>query len=125
MAYFDRINIARTDRALWQKALLRLLGVFYKLVRFDKEKWTIKIDDTLKKQSIEKCDKIMSFMGVKLQKEIFPKSIYDDLIDYQFEDLTMKGPRNYKRVLSQMYGDYMKIPPEDKRCSHPMEIIKC
>ena len=92
-------------------------------LRFDKNKWRKKIDDLLKKQNMEKCDKIMSFMGVKLQKEIFPKKIYDDLVDYEFEDIYMKGPVEYDKVLSQLYGDYMSLPPKEKRISHPMEIL--
>lgn len=125
MAYFEKINIARKDRAMWQKVMLRILEVIYKVCKFDKDKWRNKIDVLLKKQNIEACDKIMSFMGVKLQKEIFPKRIYDELKDYQFEDIHMKGPVDYDRVLGQMYGEYMSLPPVDKRVSHPMEIIQC
>lgn len=123
MAYFDKINIARNDRAEWQKKILQILKILYKILRFDKNKWRKKIDDLLKKQNMEKCDKIMSFMGVKLQKEIFPKKIYDDLVDYEFEDIYMKGPVEYDKVLSQLYGDYMSLPPKEKRISHPMEIL--
>ncbi len=125
MAYFDKINIARKDRAVWQRGILWILKGVYRIFKFDKDKWRDKIDCLLKKQDIRKCDKIMSFMGVKLQKEIFPKRIYDHLKDYQFEDVCMKGPVDYERVLKQMYGDYMSLPPVEKRMSHPMEIMEC
>lgn len=124
MAYFEKINIARKDRAVWQKIVLELLKIVYKVCRFDKHKWREKIDILLKKQDIDKCEKIMSFMGVKLQKEIFPKKIYDDLVNYQFENMNLKGPVEYDRVLKQMYGDYMSLPPVEKRVSHPMEIVE-
>ena len=123
MAYFDKINIARNDRAAWQKCVLQILKILYGLVKFDKNKWREKVDSLLKKQNIDECDKIMSFMGVKLQKEIFPKKIYDNLADYKFEELCMKGPAEYERVLTQLYGDYMKPPSIEKRVSHPMDII--
>ena len=65
----------------------------------------------------------MSFMGVKLQKEIFPRNIYDNLIDYTFEDMNLKGPIDSNVVLGQTYGEYMKLPPENQRKSHPLEIL--
>ena len=125
MAYFDKINIARSDRPAWQKGILQILKISYTLLRFDKNKWRDKIDRLLKKQDLQKCDKIMSFMGVKLHKEIFPKKVYEDLVEYQFEDVLMKGPVDYERVLGQMYGDYRNPPPIEKRVSHPMEIVEC
>lgn len=123
MAHFDKINIARKDRAGWQKCVLQMLKILYTIVKFDKDKWRERIDCELKKQNIDECDKIMSFMGVKLQKEIFPRKVYDYLIDYRFEDVFMKGPAEYDMVLTQLYGDYMKPPSMEKRVSHPMDII--
>lgn len=35
-----------------------------------------------------------------------------------FEDYLAKVPENYDKYLKDMYGDYMKIPPLDKRESH-------
>lgn len=125
MAYFDKINIARSDRPMWQKGVLQLLKISHMVLRFDKNKWRDKIDHLLKSQNLEKCDKIMSFMGVKLHREIFPKKIYEDLEEYEFEDVLMKGPSDYDKVLRQMYGDYRNPPPIEKRVSHPMEIVEC
>lgn len=95
----------------------------HKLFRFDKQKWINKIDVLLKSNDLQNCDRVMSFMGVKLQKEIFPRMIYDVLTDYVFEGIKLKGPKDSDTVLHQMYGEYMKLPPEDKRKSHPLEIV--
>lgn len=122
MAYFDRVNIARTDRAAWQKIILKILLCIHNILKFDKNKWRNKIDKNLKSVDINNCKRIMSFMGVKLQKEIMPRVVYDELIEYEFEGIKLKGPENFDKVLSQMYGDYMELPPENKRISHPMEI---
>lgn len=37
---------------------------------------------------------------------------------HQFEHLSLRIPNNYDKVLRDEYGDYMKLPPEDKRGSH-------
>ena len=54
MAYFDKINIAREDRVIWQRILLRALLVVHSFIRFDKRKWSNKIDKLLKK-TITRC----------------------------------------------------------------------
>ena len=103
MANFDKINIARSDRAAWQKIVLKILFVIHRLCKFDKDKW---INATLKA--------ILAFEYV---------AIYDNLIDYTFEDMNLKGPIDSNVVLGQMYGEYMKLPPENQRKSHPLEIL--
>ena len=42
---------------------------------------------------------------------------------YDFEGLKFYGVNDYERYLSSLYGDYMKLPPLDKRVSHH-KIIK-
>lgn len=38
--------------------------------------------------------------------------------ELEFEGKTYSVPKNYKHVLSNMYGDYMKLPPKEKQVSH-------
>ncbi len=38
--------------------------------------------------------------------------------DYEFEGKTLRGPKNYHDYLTYMYGDYMKLPPPEKREQH-------
>lgn len=125
MANYDKINLKRKDRPVWQRITLRILYFIRKLFHFDKEKWINKIDIGLKEIDFNQSNKIMSFMGMKLFKEIFPKEIYIKLGKYEFEDLILYGPRNYDYILKQLYGEYMKLPPKEKRISHPMQIVRC
>lgn len=39
----------------------------------------------------------------------------EELADYPFEDTEFPGFRDYDTVLSELYGDYMQLPPEEKR----------
>ena len=43
-------------------------------------------------------------------------------IDMQFEDGMYPMPHNYDAYLTALYGDYMKIPPAEKRVVHVGEI---
>ena len=48
-------------------------------------------------------------------KDIFDKDIFGDGVEKEFENLLLKVPTKYDVYLKQMYGDYMTLPPEDKR----------
>ncbi len=45
------------------------------------------------------------------------------LRDYEFEGRKLKGPKDYDKMLSIMYGDYMNIPPYKDRMSHYSKVI--
>ena len=45
----------------------------------------------------------------------FDRAHYEEAAMYPFEDTVFPGPKDYDAVLSSLYGDYMTLPPEDKR----------
>lgn len=52
------------------------------------------------------------------QRYGLPKSWFLDCTEYDFENVSLMGSRNYDEVLSFWFGDYMKLPPEDQREQH-------
>lgn len=44
--------------------------------------------------------------------------------DYIFEGHVLKGIKDYQSFLSYEFGNYMELPPEDKRKVHPVSDIK-
>ena len=49
---------------------------------------------------------------------VAPIDIFDSFIDVAFEGKKYKAPIGYDRWLTLFYGDYMKLPPIEKRKSH-------
>ncbi len=47
-----------------------------------------------------------------------PYSMYKDRRLFDFEGYQFWGPKDYDYILSAEYGDYMKIPPKEKRIMH-------
>ena len=45
----------------------------------------------------------------------FDRSWCENLAQYPYEDTSFAGPENYDAFLSSLYGDYMQLPPADKR----------
>ena len=51
---------------------------------------------------------------------------YDEIyptLDFPFEDRTIRIPNQYDRILKEKYGDYMKMPPVEKRRNHAPEVL--
>ena len=46
------------------------------------------------------------------------KEDYDDVVQLDFEGYKFPGPKGYERHLRDIYGDYMKLPPEEERIGH-------
>ena len=40
-----------------------------------------------------------------------------------FEDITVKMPHDYDIYLTRLFGNYMQMPPEDKRINHCPYIL--
>jgi len=78
----------------------------------------------------EEKKKVESFHGES--REIYATNIiYDDrlypeelfpLKKYEFEGELFYGPNNADVLLRLCYGDYMQLPPEDKRVPHNMNV---
>lgn len=52
------------------------------------------------------------------KKEIMPYEWYGDGITVQFEGLDVNAPECTQKWLEHMYGNYMQLPPEEKRVTH-------
>lgn len=46
------------------------------------------------------------------------KSVFSSFIDVEFEGKKYKAPVGYDEWLRSFYGDYLELPPEEKRVSH-------
>lgn len=52
------------------------------------------------------------------RKEVLPAEIYNEYSEVCFEGKKFMAVKDVDRCLTAMYGDYMQLPPEDKRVSH-------
>lgn len=56
-------------------------------------------------------------------KDIFYVEDFQQPIEVKFENTTMSVPNGYERYLTMDFGDYMKLPPKEKRVgNHPAFI---
>lgn len=64
-----------------------------------------------------------SINGV-FENEVFPKEIFGQFVQIEFEGLTVQTIKEYDRWLKIRYGDYMQIPSEEKRQTHNLLAYK-
>ena len=76
------------------------------------------IDKLLRKQKLEGAKYIGNIMGAYRTKEIVPSEFYGVGKMYPFEDIELRGMELADEYLKWTYGDYMKLPPENKRKTH-------
>ena len=66
-----------------------------------------------------KTNKLFSFVGGSYgRKEIVPNNIFDNIIELEFEGKCFNATANYDELLTILYGDYMQLPPGEKRVTH-------
>lgn len=59
-----------------------------------------------------------NYSGAWGEKEIVPTEWYGEGSVLEFEGLSVRAPKEYEKWLTQVYGEYMKLPPEEKRVGH-------
>ena len=68
--------------------------------------------------SVKTGEKWANYCGAWGKKEIMPASWYGAGTELTFEGLTVMGPEHWDLWLTQVYGDYMQLPPVEKRVAH-------
>ena len=58
------------------------------------------------------------YTSIIKKKDVYPTT------KMKFENIMVRVPKNIDKYLSVRYGDYMKLPPEDKRHTHPPFSLK-
>lgn len=53
-----------------------------------------------------------------LSHTVYPKDWFFDEVLLDFEGMRLPSPKMYDLILTQLYGNYMELPPEDKRVGH-------
>lgn len=108
----------------WYKKLIVFLGKKFPVEKIVKcDTWIKKYDKALTKYSFDDCKMAGTLMSYHKEKSIFPVEWYGKGTKYQFEDIEVIGVDNYDSWLTQLYGDYMKLPDEKERTGHNFELI--
>ena len=83
---------------------------------FNANKMALKINNRAMKYSVNEANKIaVSIFPHYGKREIVSKEAFLKQIILPFEDDMFTAPSSYDEYLSSLYGDYIKLPPKEKK----------
>lgn len=75
-----------------------------------------KLLDKMSKYPVSSSNKVAYLFT--FYNEQYSKSVFDNYVDLEFEGKKFMVISDFDQYLSNLYGDYMKLPPENKRVTH-------
>ena len=122
LGFFEKINLSRPGRPLYQRMILSVLKRTYGLFSIDGSKWRDKLDTELRSLSSKNADYFINYIGMQGERELFKADVFFPLKQYTFEDMSVNGVNDFEIYLTQLYGDW-EVPPAKKE-THPMEFVE-
>ncbi len=105
------LRISRPDDGnLPQKVVRRLIR------SIDSRKAILDIERFHKRYAEEKTDSLMCMSDPYLKE--LPADAFNKTVKLDFEGQKLNAPIGYDNILKVYYGDYMKLPPAEKRKPH-------
>ena len=87
------------------------------------KKLLIYIRDSICKRYLNKSKSLVTKYGGNFYKNQNPYNFYKDLTLQNFEDTSFYIPKNYDKILKNLYENYMEIPPIEKQRQHGIEYF--
>lgn len=104
----------------------RILRAWFKVYnQIPRDFWVGLLEKIYTRNNVNRTEYVshMTYPYPKSMKYGNYREFYDDFIEMEFEKHTFRVFRQYDRYLTLLYGDYMELPPEEKRKVHPVSQI--
>lgn len=75
----------------------------------------VSLERLLKKKTSVDTEFLANYLGAWAEKEMISRTIMGTPTLYDFNGVQFYGAEDYNGYLTNLYGDYMKLPPEEKR----------
>lgn len=106
-----------------RRGLKRLIADTLKRLPFRTDTLIAHIDRCILRHSTGGRERCINYFGHWRAREIFSADVFGEPVDYAFEDMTLSGVTHPDAYLAQLYGDYMQLPPPEKRLAHTDTIF--
>ena len=87
----------------------------------DNNYWFRKWEKLVMQYDFDCCEYTGYVWWDQLDKLIFPKDWFSENVYLEFEDTQIRCPKGYDAFMTQMFGNYMELPPENERYTHSGE----
>lgn len=110
---------SRTDKNFWKRVL-------YKIMNRIPMKVIVRSYQRFINRCQRKKTKLVRILTFPTPKGVYgyERRWYTNLTCYTFGNMELPGAKDYNGYLSVKYGNYMELPPAEKRKTHPVSEIK-
>ncbi len=81
-----------------------------------------RIEENRQKYSFDESEYVGYYGG--RYNELIPRDYLGDPVEIAFEGKLFFGPSQPEAYLAALYGDYMKLPPEEERVGHNQSFVR-
>lgn len=74
-------------------------------------------------KSIRHSGMVANYCGQWGKKEVVPETWYAEGAQLEFEGIMVTAPKEYVKWLTQVYGNYMQLPPLEKQVTHHVAAV--
>lgn len=117
------ISYAILKRRKWYRNVPILFGRIISPLFVNKYKLAKKLDEMCRKYDFDTNSYVCNLMGGSGINGIVKKEYFGNPTPVQFADIVVNGLEKPELYLKSMYGDFMKLPPEEKRISFHDSLI--
>lgn len=110
---------SRAEKNPWKR-------IVYKVMRRVPMKLIIKSYQRFIDAGQRKKTRLVRILTFPTPKKVYgyERKWYTQLSKYCFEDMMLPGAKDYDGYLRMKYGNYMELPPAEKRKTHPVSKLK-
>lgn len=101
------------DRKEWGQFVYKTIGF---CCRKTYRRYLIRrLRDISFKFPFDEATNVLVYSGSYGEREVYPKAWIREVVELPFEGLQVALPKEYDAYLYNIFGDYMQLPPEEKR----------
>lgn len=112
-----KICAVRKGRGFLKNVAVAISGVIPECI-LGKKQLINKIDKMIKRNNYETSEYTVNYFGAWKEREITKKEWFGKPSICKFENMEIYIPENADKYLTALYGEYMQLPPPEKRVSH-------
>lgn len=124
ISHFSKIVNVKRSRPLIERIVIKIISILNAEKYIDSVKAGDKLHKILSKYDFDKSKYVMQILSAYNMKELMPREWFGKGTKYKFESLEVVGVDQPDNYLTQIYGDYMKLPPKEKQIGkHNAQIV--
>ena len=111
-------QLIERDRGIVENAIVNISRILHLNKVLNTTKLNQRLQSVIQKYDFETSPVVGNILGAYREKELVPREVFGKPTRINFSGFMMSAHQQPEKYLGYVYGDYMQLPPEDKRIGH-------